>query len=240
MGGPGRRLRLTRLPRHGERAKVRVPLRKAEGEVQQVMTVAPSYVERLNGISRAEARSHTYFAAWAEVTPSDDVRALLRTVATREGDHAMAFAKRVSELGFEVEPRDDPNFADQMAIVTSGDLTDREKMEKLGFTSYFAAIDGGPDIFDNFFADHSVDPLTGELYGRFIAEERDTIRRLCDCYEQLLATEAAHGAARANDLRRVEAKIDRVASIVEELRHALRAQGTPSRNGERAERKRAS
>src|SRR5690348_14343738 len=115
--------------------------------------IEPSYLQRLEGIARAEARSHRYFTAWADVTPSDDVRAVLRTVAAREGDHGMAFAKRVNELGFDVEQRDDPNFANQMEIASSTDLTDLEKMEKLGFPSYFERLDSDADLFDSFFAD---------------------------------------------------------------------------------------
>ena len=35
------------------------------------------------------------------------------------------------------------------------------------------------------FADHSIDIRTGELLGRYIAEERDSARLLRRCYEQL-------------------------------------------------------
>jgi hypothetical protein len=182
----------------------------------------PSYLQRLKGIARAEARSHIYFSAWADVTPSPDVRAVLRTVAAREGDHGMAFAKRVDELGFVVEERDDPNFANQMAIATSAELSDREKMDKLGFPSYFAQIDGGPDLFDSFFADHTIDIRTGELFGRFISEERDTIRLLCSCYNQLKAAEEATGPTDVS-VRAIEAKVDALCGAVDELRRAVLA-----------------
>ena len=180
------------------------------------MAEKPSYLQRLNGIALAESRAHAYFSAWAEVTPSDDVRAVLRKVAAREGDHGMAFAKRVDELGFVLEQRDDPNFANQMAIATSTELTDLEKMDKLGFPSYFETIEDGPDIFDNFFADHSIDVTTGELFGRYISEERDTIRRLCSCYNELKAA-AEPEPGGAEELRTLEAKVDAIAAMVEQL-----------------------
>jgi rubrerythrin len=176
----------------------------------------PSYLQRLNGIALAESRAHDYFSAWAEVTPSDDVRRVLRTVAAREGDHGMAFAKRVDELGFVLERRDDPNFVNQMAIAASTELTDLEKMEKLGFPSYFETIEDGPDIFDNFFADHSIDAGTGELFGRFISEERDTICRLQSCYNELKAAAEPEDPT-ADRLRAVEAKVDTITAIVEQL-----------------------
>jgi hypothetical protein len=66
--------------------------------------------------------------------------------------------------------------------VTSG-CSDLEKMEALKLHR----LDRGdkPDIFDDFFTDHSIDIATGELLGRYIAEERDTARLLRRCYEQL-------------------------------------------------------
>ena len=198
------------------------------------MADTPSYLQRLNGIALAESRAHAYFSAWAEVTPSDDVRAVLRLVAAREGEHGMAFAKRVDELGFVLEQRDDPNFDNQMAIAGSTELTDLEKMEKLGFPSYFETIEDGPDIFDNFFADHTVDIRTGELFGRFISEERDTIRRLRSCYNELRACDEP--AAATDALRTLESKVDTICAMVEELSRVVMARGA-STNGERASRK---
>ena len=49
-------------------------------------------------------------------------------------------------------------------------------MEQLKLTQ-FLVEDGEPDIFDNFFKDHSIDIQTGALIGRYICEERDTLRK---------------------------------------------------------------
>src|SRR3954454_6531849 len=149
------------------------------------MSIAPSYLKRLNGIAVAEGRNHRYFSAWVDVTPDEELRAVLRKVATREADHSMSFAKRVDELGFVLEPSDDPNFARQMEIASSRSLTDLEKMDQLGYRAYFEQADEGPDLFDSYFADHSIDPQTGMLFGSFIAEERDTIRLLRASYDRL-------------------------------------------------------
>ena len=113
---------------------------------------------------------------------------MLATVAAREGEHGMAFAKRLNELGYSVLERDDPTFEGNLAVASS-DRSDLEKMELLGL----GRLDTGnrPDIFDGFFNDHSIDIRTGELLGRYIAEERDPARLLRSCYEQLKAAGSA-------------------------------------------------
>src|ERR1700692_1019731 len=159
------------------------------------MADKPSYLGLLNAIAVAESRAQAYLCAWADVTDSDDVRAVLRKVAAREGEHAMSFAKRIDELGYAVRPKDDDDIDKRIALVTS-DCSDLEKMEALKLHR----LDRGdkPDIFDDFFKDHSIDIATGELLGRYIAEERDTARLLRQCYEQL-KPQSTSGPARASD-----------------------------------------
>src|SRR5438094_2215131 len=92
----------------------------------------PSYLGLLNAVSCAETRAHHYLTAWAEVTPDPDVRAVLLTVAAREGEHGMAFAKRINELGFELQPTDDSGFEGRMELARSRDKTDLEELESIG------------------------------------------------------------------------------------------------------------
>ena len=109
----------------------------------------------------------------------------------------MAFAKRINELGFDVRKKpEDERHAKALAIAGS-DRSDLEKMEALGL----GRLDRGaePDIFDDFFKDHTIDIRTGELLGRYIAEERDTGRLLRSCYEQLKAAADAPPATRGAD-----------------------------------------
>ena len=153
------------------------------------MSTKPSYLGLLNAIAIAEARAHEYLVVWAAATPSDDVRTVLLTVAAREGEHGMSFARRINELGYEVrrKPEAEPSKAQpskEMQIVTS-DCSDLEKMKALKLHKLFTGDQ--PDIFDTFFRDHSIDIRTGELLGRYIAEERDTARLLRSCYDQLKA-----------------------------------------------------
>jgi Mn-containing catalase len=72
------------------------------------MPEKPTYLGLLNAISLVESRAHAYLTAWADVTPNPAVAAVLRTVAAREGEHGMSFAKRINELGFQLKPNDDP------------------------------------------------------------------------------------------------------------------------------------
>ena len=148
----------------------------------------PTYLGLLNAVSLAESRAYRYLSEWASVTPDADLRRLLLTVAAREGEHGMSFAKRISELGYELKQSDSPEDEAALGIVRS-DRSDLEKMEALGLHE----LDSGdePDLFDGFFRDHTIDIRTGELLGRYIAEERDTARLFRACYESLLAVSKA-------------------------------------------------
>jgi rubrerythrin len=189
------------------------------------MADTPSYLKLLNGISCAETRAFQYLTAWAEVTTDPDVRAVLRTVAAREGEHGMAFAKRVNELGFEVQPTDDPKFAQRMEIAGS-DRSDLDKAELLDLLEFATAPDV-PDVFDRFFLDHTIDIQTGALLGRYIAEERDTIRLLQGCHAQLTA-KACDTAESPDRLAALEGKIDAACRAIDELRQIVCAQTMPA------------
>jgi hypothetical protein len=189
----------------------------------------PSYLGLLNAIAVAETRACEYLNAWIAVTPSADVAGVLRTVAAREGEHGMTFAKRIDELGFQVRWKDDPEQAKRLELVGSAECSDLEKMKALGLHR----LDTGtkPDIFDKVFEDHSIDIRTGELLGRYIAEERDSGRRLRACYQQLKAQAKADGSDAVADRDRldaIEGKLDAVCRAVEELRQIVCAQSMPA------------
>ena len=197
------------------------------------MSDKPSYLGLLNAIAVAEAQAHEYLTAWAGCTPSPDVRRVLLTVAAREGEHGMSFAKRINELGYEVRCNDDSALQKAMTLVTS-DRSDLKKMEKLKLNT----LDTGdkPDIFDGLFKDHSIDIRTGELLGRYIAEERDTARLLRSCCEQLAAA-ADNDAPQQSSaaLSSLEGKVDTLCRAVDELRQIVCAQAMPT-NGRKTAR----
>jgi hypothetical protein len=141
----------------------------------------PSYLGLLNAIAEAEMHGYGYLKAWAEQTGNPEVRAKLLTVAAREAEHGMTFARRINELGFEVRPRQPDEDAVRRAEVATSDRSDLEKLELLG---YGAGCDQSkPDQFDRWFEDHSIDPVTGALLGRFVCEERDSVRIFHSCWE---------------------------------------------------------
>jgi hypothetical protein len=149
------------------------------------MSEKPSYLGLLNAIAVAESDAGRYLAAWADVTLSGDVKAVLNTIALRESEHGLAFAKRLDELGYSVIPKDDPRSAERMVIAGSTVLSDKEKFEALGLGR--RPQNGDRDVFDTFFENKDLDPVTGALLGRYIAEERDSGRKLADCYALLCA-----------------------------------------------------
>jgi len=192
------------------------------------MSDKPSYLGLLNAIALAETNAHAYLSAWIAKTGSPEVRAVLATVAAREGEHGMSFAKRINELGYELRQKDDPGFEQRLAIACS-DRSDLEKMEELGLGRLDTA--DRPDIFDDFFKDHTIDIATGELLGRYIAEERDTARLLRCCYEQLKGHGAAEPVGDSSRLEAIETKIDALCDAVEQLRQKVGAATPAAANG---------
>ena len=95
------------------------------------MADKPSYLGLLNNIALGEGRAYRYLRAWAEKTDDPDVRQVLETVAIREGEHSLAFEKRLCELGFALLEKPDPTFEKTLDLVTS-QKSDLEKFEGLG------------------------------------------------------------------------------------------------------------
>jgi Mn-containing catalase len=140
----------------------------------------PSYIGLLNAIAVGEARAQRYLGAWADTTDDEAVAETIRFIALREGEHAMAFAKRMAELGFSVREGDPVEERAAMRAAKSKKLTDAEKFEHFGL----ARVKRGDDVFTGMFADQTIDPQTGGLLGRYIAEERDSLRRAASCYRR--------------------------------------------------------
>jgi hypothetical protein len=193
------------------------------------MSDKPSYLGLLNAIAVNEARAHQYLQVWIAKTTDPEVKAVLQTVAWREGEHGMSFAKRVNELGYGLRDRDDLNLADRLEVAGS-DRTDLEKMEYFGQDR----LDEVLGAFDTIFSDHSIDIQTGELLGRYVAEEFDTARLLRCCYDQLKARQgetvpSTSSASPASALAALNDKVDALCRAVEELRQIVCAQSMPTK-----------
>ena len=152
----------------------------------------PSYLGLLNAIAVGEAAAEPLFNVWAATTRDKRLAKALRFVGMREGEHGKAFAKRMLELGYEVRQSDEAQFGDQNLEIAGSDMSDLEKFEAIGI----GRSPGESDVFDGMFADKFIDPVTGGLLGRYIAEERDSGRRLAAEYERLKAKQAKKTAAK--------------------------------------------
>ena len=136
-------------------------------------TSAPRYLGLLNAIAVAETDAARFLLGWANVSPNPEVAEALRFVAMREGEHGKAFAKRMLELGYEVRWPDSRSSDSRFAMACST-MSDHEKFKAFGL----GKKPGGPDVFDRMFENKDLDPVTGGLLGRYIAEERDSGRIL--------------------------------------------------------------
>lgn len=149
------------------------------------MSQKPSYLGLLNAVAVAERQAAEYLTCWAATTKDAGVRATLRTIALREAEHGVAFAKRIDELGFAVIDKADPSQSAKMKAAASRRLSDREKFEL--FRLGTGPANGTRDVFDGFFENKDIDVVTGGLLGRYIAEERDSGRMFAACYASLCA-----------------------------------------------------
>ena len=102
------------------------------------------------------------------------------------------------------------DFDDLVAYIRS-DATDAEKVAR---TSR-GERDDGADIFTTFFNDTSIDPQTGELLGRYIAEERDSGRRLKAEYDRICA---AAGKIPATEITELKACIETLQKELADLK----------------------
>jgi hypothetical protein len=195
------------------------------------MSDTPTYLGLLNAIALAESRAHCYFEAWIAVTPDPAVKEVLQTVSWREGEHGMAFAKRINELGYQLREKEDRG-GDKAMAVASSDMRDIDKFRELRLQRIGDEILG---FFDNVFADHTIDVQTGMLLGRYIAEEHDTARLLRQCYEALVAGERGDGAERPDAfddrLDLLTGQVESLCHAVDELRQIVGAQTATGGNG---------
>lgn len=177
------------------------------------MNDKPSYLGLLNAIAVGEARGHAVLSAWRDATREAALADVLNVVAIREQEHAAAFTKRLCELGFAVREKPSSEFEANLQLARS-DAPDVEKFQQiLGYRPDGDAGGADEDALANVFADRTIDPQTGALLGRFVAEERDSERRLRDALAALCGD-----AGEDPVLKDIAARLDRLTATLEELR----------------------
>ena len=184
---------------------------------------APTFLPLLNSIAVNEARGHKLLGAWAATAKDPDLKAALTFVSIREGEHAMAFTKRMCELGHAVDEGSAyqvfRNF-DELLACAGSDASDAEKVDML--TRGEPADGERKDPFRNFFKDTTIDPQTGALLGRFIAEERDSARRLRAEYDRVRAQGRSSPAA-GDDIAALKSCVASLESELASLRKLITA-----------------
>lgn len=187
------------------------------------MSEKPSYLGLLNAIALGEQRAHAVLSAWRDATRDRELAHVLNVVAIRENEHAATFSKRLCELGYDLKSSPSTEFDESLALADS-DADDDEKFRRiLGYGA--AGEEGKPDPLANVFDDHTIDPHTGALLGRFIAEERDSERLLRAAWEN----REPGGAAETDEdsvLADIAERIDRLSRTLEEIKQL---RGCPSR-----------
>ena len=144
----------------------------------EIVTDKPSYLGLLNAISLAETAAGIHLEAWAEATPHSGLAATLRLVAARERSHGEVFCRRIAELGFTLRPKADPRGPARLAKLADPNLSDLDKIPPRGA----AEADPFGEIRQRL-AEGEFDPMTANLMGWYIAEEKDSERRLREAYE---------------------------------------------------------
>jgi hypothetical protein len=152
----------------------------------------PSYLGLLNAISLAESAAGVYLEAWAEATPNPDLAHTLRLVAAREKSHGEVFCRRIAELGFGLRHKPDPRAGQRLAKLADPRVSDLEKIPARGGEE----ADPFADIRRRM-AEGEFDAMTANLMNWYIAEEKDSAKRLADAYD--CVREAAGQGQRASD-----------------------------------------
>ncbi|MDH3643231.1 MAG: hypothetical protein OES38_14110 [Gammaproteobacteria bacterium] len=187
------------------------------------MSDKPSYLGLLNAIAVGESRGYDLLSTWSQQTPNPELAQVLNFVAIREQEHAATFTKRLCELGYSVRQKSNDRFTEHLKLAGS-DVDDRDKFaEILGYgsapndsrdhTRGDSGDESSNDPLAKLFDDATIDPATGALLGRFIAEERDSGRRLRGACEQL-----GDPATDDNMLKEIAERLDRLSSTLEELK----------------------
>lgn len=155
------------------------------------MSHKPTYLGLLNAIAVGEAFGYELFTAWAGACRDPSLKQILERVAVREAEHAAVFTKRIFEMGYRLRGRKKRRKSQggrAALTLARSSSSDRKKFKKLlgiGTSGTSGAGEEADDRYSGLFDDTSIDPTTGTLLGRYIAEERDSRRLLEQAFRDL-------------------------------------------------------
>ena len=175
------------------------------------MSQKPTYLGLLNAIAVGEARGYALLSAWKNATGDASLAEVLNVVAIREQEHSAAFTKRLCELGFQVREKPSDRFEENLKLAAS----DAPDVEKFQHILGYQPDDSEPkdDPLADLFSDRSIDPQTGALLGRFVAEERDSERRLRGALASICRDAPADPV-----LQDIATRLDRLSATLEDLK----------------------
>ena len=171
--------------------------------METATTTKPRYLGLLNAISLAESHAGVYLRAWADATDDEELACTLRLVAARETSHGELFCRRLCELGYELRQKPDPEAAERIARYANPKISD---VDKIGRSRGEIEKDPFGEIEQKLKEDF-YDPMTANMLGWYICEERDSGRRLREAYGKVRAKagetprakmNGGNGASRAN------------------------------------------
>jgi hypothetical protein len=177
----------------------------------------PTYLPLLNSIAVNECKGEALLSAWAAATHDKGLAAALKFVSIREGEHSLAFQKRMCELGHEIcEEKAFQVFKDfdKLLAFVKSDASDMQKVERLTARRDGDQAKEQKDVFTRFFDDTTIDPETGALLGRYIAEERDSGRRLRKEYDRVCGV-----STQSSEIAELRARVDALREEVTRLRN---------------------
>jgi len=154
----------------------------------------PAYLGLLNAISLAETHAGVYLRAWADATSDEDLACTLRLVAARETSHGQLFCRMIGELGYELRQKADPKDAERIARYANPKISD---LEKIGPARRELDDDPFGEI-EKKIAAGSYDPVTANMLGWYICEERDSGRKLRAAYDKVRAKSNGSAKHKAN------------------------------------------
>jgi rubrerythrin len=144
-------------------------------------TTKPRYLGLLNAISLAETHAGIYLRAWADATTDEELACTLRLVAARETSHGELFCRRLCELGYELRQKPDPKAAERVAKYANPKISDCDKAGRAR-----GEVESDPfGEIEQKLKEGFYDPMTANLLGWYICEERDTGRRLREAYAKV-------------------------------------------------------
>ena len=190
------------------------------------MSEKPSYLGLLNAIAVGERGGEELFEAWAAASPNDDVRAVLTTVALREGEHARQFSQADQRARLLGDPQGGPGLPGRVALVSAP--TSPTARSSSGSASA-SAPKGGKDIFANFFSDISMDIETERADGSL--RRRGARHRPPPACRATAIISRAAGSNGQPDMAALEARLERIECALAEL--AAAKQRRPAAEGRR-------